>query len=68
MPSSYRRIPYRPDEEEFVRTPEAGRRLGLTTHEVFRLIDLGTLRIAVDDRGLARVPAADLDDYLRRSA
>jgi excisionase family DNA binding protein len=66
MTPSYRRIPYRPDDEDFVRTPEVGRRLGIRTRQVYELIDEGVLRVAIDDRGLLRVPASDIDDYLRR--
>ena len=66
MTHRYRRIPYRPEEQEFVRTPEVGRRLGMRTRRVYDLIEEGALRIAIDDRGLPRVPASDVDEYLRR--
>jgi excisionase family DNA binding protein len=68
MPGSYRLIPYRPDDEEFIRAPEAGRRLGVRTREVYRLIEEGVFRIAKDDKGWLRIPRSDIDDYLRRSA
>jgi excisionase family DNA binding protein len=66
--NSYRRVPYRPEEEEFVRTTEAGRRLGVKTPQVYQLIEEGVLRVAMDDRGRGYVPRSDVDDYLRHSA
>jgi hypothetical protein len=64
--ASYRRVPYRPQVEEWLRTPEAGRRLGIRTREVFELVDRGLLRIAVDDKGRGWVPTADVEAYRKR--
>jgi hypothetical protein len=66
MKPRYRRVPYRPDEEEWVRAPEAGRRLEIHTREVFELVDAGVIRIAVDAKGHAWVPVADVEAYLKR--
>lgn len=66
QPVPFRRMEYRPDREEFIRTPEAARMLGIRTRAVFELIDAGVLRLAVDEKGLPRVPVADVEAYLRR--
>jgi hypothetical protein len=64
-----RRVPYRPDEEEWTRTPDAARRLDVRIRGVYRL-DEGVFRNALDDeRHRAWVPVADVEAYLgRRSA
>jgi predicted site-specific integrase-resolvase len=62
----YRRIPYRPDEEEFVRAPVAAERLGIRTRELYDLVDDGVLRIAADEKGRPVVPTADLEAHLKR--
>jgi hypothetical protein len=64
--ATYRRVAYRPDVEAWLRTPDAGRRLGIRTRAVFELVDQGMLRIAIDDRGRGWVPLADVEAYLRR--
>jgi excisionase family DNA binding protein len=64
--TTYRPTPYCPDDEEFLRCPEAGRRLEIRTADVYRLIDDGVLRFARDDRGFVRVPASDVEEYRRR--
>ena len=66
MTSTYRRVPYRPEEEQWLRTPIAGRRLGIRTRDVFQLVDDGELRIAIDERGRGWVPLADVEAYRKR--
>jgi excisionase family DNA binding protein len=66
MTSARRPTPYRPNDEEFLRCPEAGRRLEIRTADVYRLIDDGVLRFPRDDRGFVRVPASDVEEYRRR--
>jgi excisionase family DNA binding protein len=47
-------------DQELVTTPEAGRRLGITTREVYDLIDAGDLPVVRTDDG-PQVPVSAID-------
>ena len=49
--------------EEMVRTPEAGRRLGVTTREVYDLIFSGQLDGKPNAEGLVVIAASEIERY-----
>lgn len=49
--------------EDTLSTPEAGRRLGVPTAEVYRLVDAGELEFVKDARGQVRVTVASVEAY-----
>ena len=53
--------------DEPLRTPEAARRLGITTKELLRLVYERKIDYVMD-KGIAHIPESAIDEYRRRAS